>query len=81
MKQESWRHYPVGNKVDLVERLLDRGVATAGHRADLARRITRSRQPGQCCDAGCPPPGGPVMGDVAAVAGTLPSRQAGNDKS
>jgi 4-hydroxybutyryl-CoA dehydratase/vinylacetyl-CoA-Delta-isomerase len=27
MKQEIWRHYPVGDKVALVERLLDRGVA------------------------------------------------------
>ena len=26
MKQEIWRHYPVGNKVELVERLLERGV-------------------------------------------------------
>src|SRR6185369_9587257 len=26
MKQEIWRHYPVGNKVELVERLLERNV-------------------------------------------------------
>jgi 4-hydroxybutyryl-CoA dehydratase/vinylacetyl-CoA-Delta-isomerase len=26
MKQEIWRHYPLGDKVALVERLLDRGV-------------------------------------------------------
>ena len=31
MKQEIWRNYPVGNKVELVERLLERGVlADAG---------------------------------------------------
>src|SRR6186713_190159 len=29
MKQEIWRNYPVGNKVDLVERLLERNVLAA----------------------------------------------------
>lgn len=48
MKTEIFRNYPLGNKVDLVERLLDRGLL-----ADAARRITRNRQPGRCCVAGC----------------------------
>ena len=48
MKTEIYRNYPLGNKVDLVERLLDRGVL-----ADATRRITRNRQPGRCCVAGC----------------------------
>jgi 4-hydroxybutyryl-CoA dehydratase/vinylacetyl-CoA-Delta-isomerase len=48
MKTEIWRRYPLGSKVDLVERLLDRGVL-----ADATRRITRNRQPGRCCVAGC----------------------------
>jgi 4-hydroxybutyryl-CoA dehydratase/vinylacetyl-CoA-Delta-isomerase len=48
MKLEIHRHYPLGNKVDLVERLLDRGVL-----ADASRGITRNRQPGRCCAAGC----------------------------
>jgi 4-hydroxybutyryl-CoA dehydratase / vinylacetyl-CoA-Delta-isomerase len=62
MKREIWRNYSVGDKVDLVERLLDRGVA--GEAAipegaglpSIRRRV--SRQPGRCCDAGCeaPPP-------------------------
>jgi 4-hydroxybutyryl-CoA dehydratase/vinylacetyl-CoA-Delta-isomerase len=56
MKQEIWRHYPVGDKVALVERLLDRGVL-----ADTTRAITRNRQPGRCCDAGCTQPGQAVM--------------------
>ncbi len=57
MKQEIWRNYPVGSKVDLVERLLDRGVLeTSGDRA-----ITRNRQPGRCCDQGCSAPGQAVM--------------------
>ena len=45
---EIWRNYPLGNKVDLVERLLDRGVL-----ADETRKITRNRQPGRCCATGC----------------------------
>ncbi len=48
MKTEIYRHYPIGNKVDLVERLLDRGVL-----ADETRKITRNRQPARCCVAGC----------------------------
>ena len=57
MKQEIWRNYPVGSKVELVERLLDRGVLkAAGDRA-----ITRNRQPGRCCDQGCSAPGQAVM--------------------
>ena len=51
MKQEIWRHYPLGDKVDLVERLLDRGVLH-----DEQRAITRNRQPGRCCAEGCQAP-------------------------
>ncbi|GAP34728.1 4-hydroxyphenylacetate 3-hydroxylase family protein [Piscinibacter sakaiensis] len=60
MKQEIWRHYPVGSKVDLVERLLERGVL-APQAGGPARAITRNRQPGRCCDSGCSAPGQPVM--------------------
>ena len=48
MKTEIFRNYPLGSKVDLVERLLDRGLL-----ADASRKITRNRQPGRCCVAGC----------------------------
>ncbi len=48
MKREIFRNYPIGDKVDLVERLLDRGIL-----ADPDRKITRNRQPGRCCAAGC----------------------------
>lgn len=48
MKMEIWRRYPLGNKVDLVERLLERGVL-----ADQVRAISRNRQPGRCCVEGC----------------------------
>jgi 4-hydroxybutyryl-CoA dehydratase/vinylacetyl-CoA-Delta-isomerase len=56
MKQEIWRNYPVGSKVELVERLLERGVLH-----DENRAITKNRQPGRCCDTGCTAPGQPVM--------------------
>jgi 4-hydroxybutyryl-CoA dehydratase/vinylacetyl-CoA-Delta-isomerase len=56
MKMEIYRNYPIGNKVDLVERLLDRGAL-----ADETRRITRNRQPGKCCAIGCFAPDAPRM--------------------
>jgi 4-hydroxybutyryl-CoA dehydratase/vinylacetyl-CoA-Delta-isomerase len=62
MKQEIWRHYPVGSKVELVERLLERGVLH-----DPNRAITQNRQPGKCCDMGCSAPGQPVMVDLPTV--------------
>lgn len=61
MKQEIWRHYPVGSKVELVERLLERDVLH-----DPQRAITRNKQPGKCCDMGCSAPGQPVMVDLPA---------------
>jgi len=80
MKQEIYRNYPIGSKVELVERLLERGVAADGTAAaaphDPARAITQNRQPGKCCDTGCTVPGAPVMVDLPALEGTLPSRRA-----
>jgi 4-hydroxybutyryl-CoA dehydratase / vinylacetyl-CoA-Delta-isomerase len=61
MKQEIWRNYPVGSKVELVERLLDRGVLQDEQRSTEQRPITQNRQPGKCCDTGCTAPGQPVM--------------------
>ncbi len=79
MKREIWRHYPLGSKVDLVERLLERGVAdpTAPPASALhpSRAIARNRQPGRCCDTGCAVPGRPMMVDLPAVEATLPSRR------
>src|SRR3954449_5913304 len=51
MKREIWRSYPVPEKVALVERLLERGVADEGRRV--------SKQPGRCCPTGCEVPGLP----------------------
>jgi 4-hydroxybutyryl-CoA dehydratase/vinylacetyl-CoA-Delta-isomerase len=62
MKQEIWRNYPVGTKVELVERLLERGVL---HQED--RPITNNRQPGRCCDTGCTTPGQPLMVPLPAT--------------
>jgi 4-hydroxybutyryl-CoA dehydratase/vinylacetyl-CoA-Delta-isomerase len=48
MKREIWRNYPVGEKADLVGRLLDHGVLDEGKRV--------SKQPGRCCATGCEVP-------------------------
>jgi 4-hydroxybutyryl-CoA dehydratase / vinylacetyl-CoA-Delta-isomerase len=48
MKREIWRNYPVGEKRELVERLLDRGVLDTGQKT--------SKQPGRCCATGCEVP-------------------------
>ncbi|MVW70346.1 4-hydroxyphenylacetate 3-hydroxylase family protein [Bordetella sp. 15P40C-2] len=58
MKQEIYRNYPIGSKVELVERLLDRGVL---NQDDRQRAITRNKQPGRCCDQGCSAPGQAIM--------------------
>ncbi len=48
MKREIWRNYPIPEKTQLVENLLDRGVS--------GNRPLSSRQPGKCCATGCQPP-------------------------
>jgi 4-hydroxybutyryl-CoA dehydratase/vinylacetyl-CoA-Delta-isomerase len=48
MKREIWRNYPVMEKVELVESLLDRGILDQGQRV--------SKQPGRCCPTGCEVP-------------------------
>lgn len=52
MKREIWRNYPVQEKVDLVESLLDRGVLAEGQAV--------SKQPGRCCATGCEVPEPPA---------------------
>ena len=75
MKQEIYRNYPIGSKVELVERILERGVAGEGVPHDPNRAITKNRQPGKCCDTGCTTPGQPVMVDLPSVEATLPSKK------
>jgi 4-hydroxybutyryl-CoA dehydratase/vinylacetyl-CoA-Delta-isomerase len=53
MKREIWRNYPVMEKVELVEGLLDRGILDEGRRV--------SKQPGRCCATGCEVPEPPAM--------------------
>jgi 4-hydroxybutyryl-CoA dehydratase/vinylacetyl-CoA-Delta-isomerase len=48
MKREIWRNYPVGEKQEIVQQLLDRGILEGGQRAGL--------QPGRCCPEGCQVP-------------------------
>jgi 4-hydroxybutyryl-CoA dehydratase / vinylacetyl-CoA-Delta-isomerase len=48
MKREIWRNYPVMEKAELVEKLLDRGMLDEGRRV--------SKQPGRCCATGCEVP-------------------------
>jgi 4-hydroxybutyryl-CoA dehydratase/vinylacetyl-CoA-Delta-isomerase len=55
MKREIWRNYPVGEKAELVETLLDRGVLADGRRV--------SRQPGRCCATGCEVPSLPTAAE------------------
>lgn len=61
LKREIWRNYPVRSKVELVERLLERGVLH-----DENRPITKNRQPGRCCATGCTTPGQPIMVPLSA---------------
>jgi 4-hydroxybutyryl-CoA dehydratase / vinylacetyl-CoA-Delta-isomerase len=65
MEREIWRHYPLGNKVELVERLLERGIL-----ADETRQIVRNRQPGRCCIEGCMVP----LPAVASLPAAAPVR-------
>ncbi len=55
MKREIWRNYPIIEKTELVERLLDRGVLNDGQAV--------TGQPGRCCDTGCEVPEPPTSPD------------------
>ena len=48
LKREIYRKYPVAEKSELVQRLIDRGVHESS--------TSQTAQPGQCCDTGCQPP-------------------------
>jgi 4-hydroxybutyryl-CoA dehydratase/vinylacetyl-CoA-Delta-isomerase len=59
MKREIWRNYPVMEKKELVESLLDRGVLDEGQKVD--------RQPGRCCVTGCQVPELPGTGAAPTI--------------
>ena len=69
MQMEIWRHYPLANKVDLVERLLEHDIL-----GDETRKIARNRQPGRCCLTGCQVPDAPQMVPLPAPAAREPVR-------
>lgn len=48
MRREIWRNYPVYEKREAIEKLLDRGILETGDRV--------SDQPGRCCATGCQAP-------------------------
>jgi 4-hydroxybutyryl-CoA dehydratase / vinylacetyl-CoA-Delta-isomerase len=62
MKQEIYRNYPIGNKVELVERILERGVNN-----DPNRPINQNKQAGKCCDKGCTTLGAAVMVPIDSI--------------
>jgi 4-hydroxybutyryl-CoA dehydratase/vinylacetyl-CoA-Delta-isomerase len=63
MKREIWRNYPVHDRRELVERLLDRGVL-----ADENGDPSRNKQPGRCCVEGCKTPDEMVVPNGMAAA-------------
>lgn len=78
MKHEIFRSYPLGNKVELVERLLERGLLD-----DPTRKILRNRQPSRCCATGCTVPEAPQMlplpaGDSPEVVQLRPAKKSGS---
>ena len=55
MRREIYRYYPLEERRQLVERLLDRGVLAVGD------ETTNNRQPGRCCPVGCQIPQTPQL--------------------
>jgi len=57
MKKEIHRNYPVNDKRQLVERLMERGAMAIDGADGKPAMTSDAEQPGQCCDTGCQPPG------------------------
>ena len=55
MRREIYRYYPLEERQQLVERLLDRGIL------DLKDGKKTSNQPGRCCPVGCQVPRTPYL--------------------
>lgn len=49
MKREIFRRYPIPERKQLVERLMNRGAAVD----ENGEAVSDAEQPGQCCDTGC----------------------------
>jgi len=63
LRREIYRYYPLEERRQLVERLLDRGVLNTGDGE------SRDRQPGRCCPVGCQVPETPVLSATPADEG------------
>ncbi len=55
LKREIYRYYPLQERRELVERLLDRGVLAVDD------ETSKNRQPGRCCPVGCQVPETPQL--------------------
>lgn len=55
LRREIYRYYPLQERRELVERLLDRGIL------DTGGRKAAGRQPGRCCPVGCQVPQTPQL--------------------
>jgi 4-hydroxybutyryl-CoA dehydratase/vinylacetyl-CoA-Delta-isomerase len=69
LRREIYRYYPLQERRELVERLLDRGVLAVDD------ETSRNRQPGRCCPVGCQVPETPRLdgSDVAPGQKALPN--------
>lgn len=66
MRREIYRYYPLQERRELVERLLDRGILDVGQKT--------SQQPGRCCPVGCQVPETPQLSGPAAATATAPKQ-------
>jgi 4-hydroxybutyryl-CoA dehydratase/vinylacetyl-CoA-Delta-isomerase len=68
LRREIYRYYPLQERRELVERLLDRGVLAVDD------ETSRDRQPGRCCPVGCQVPETPRLdgSDRASGSKSLP---------
>lgn len=74
MRREIYRYYPLQERRELVERLLDRGAL------NLDDETSRNRQPGRCCPVGCQVPETPrLAGSGEAAIGVAKQRAAAQD--
>jgi len=63
MRREIHRRYPVAERKELVQRLMERGVLGD-------ESASTSAQPGQCCDTGCTAPEAPQVPVINRLAGS-----------
>lgn len=62
LKREIYRYYPLQERRELVERLLDRGVLAVDD------ETSKNQQPGRCCPVGCQIPATPQLAGPPTMA-------------